>query len=615
MLNIIQNRLSNDLSLDPNQVSLDIISHYIIPEVLRPDTYQFFINLTNNQETINDEDLFDYFDGRLKLFIREEKPLTVGQYYTYIRSWEITRELLGLIVRKLRSENMYLNVAARWENLLHINPELNKFYIRYVGSCKSPTTPWNRLVSDISRRSTGFLCRLFKVIQEVDESFDPIVNVRLFYLDTSLYVFSQQKIDALEESIVSLFGLGNLLNVKSGAGFSSYHPGLQSFLDYKNLDQDFFARYNSMKSNCGLNTYELKAQQWIQKVIEKSIDLPGVYWQQHCLEVTKFQATPSSMVGVHNLFCVIGCDVSKTSFYRGSVPFLDPTSSRAGYVICDHLSRLYQWQNGESKGNVASAETSFGSTLPYFDMLPWYPNDVKNIGSEALEQTTLYMNSLKPLLVLTLSRRVFSCAKVNFVHSSGLASKTRYVDQVGLPFVIRTAGVESESFLGIPHFDPGADRHQSKDYSIHCREIMDFTWQITFAIASHCLKIIETSPEIDRETLLSRLYEMCKPNSTILPTDLEILYHRLNNAKASYWRSLRDSFRAIPILDPEALTLKNREGFQKRNDRIGVAAGEAHSQEREAQAQELWEKNYTGDLHFHIPRSYYDQWKGWILKL
>lgn len=607
--------MSNNLSLDPNQVSLDIISHYIIPEVLKSETFQFFVNLTDNHEFIDDENLFAYFDGRLKLFLREEEPLPIGQFYVYIRSWEIKRELLGFIVQKLHAENMYLNVAARWGNLLHNYPGANKFYIRYVGSCKSPTTPWNRLVSDINQRSAGFLCRLFKMIQDLDESFDPIVNVRLFYLDTSLYTFNQRDIDALEECVISLFGLDNLLNVKSGAGYFSYHPDAQSFLDYQNLKQDFFARYNSMKSTGGFYPYEEKAQQWIKKVIEKSIDLPGVYWQQHYLELIKHQATPSSMVGVHNLFCVIGCDIPKTSFYRITVPFLDPASSRAGYIICDHLSRLYQWQNGEGRWSVAGAETTFGCTLSYFDILPWYPNDVKNIGSEALEHTTLYINSFKPLLVLTLSRRVFSCAKVNFVHSSGLASKTRYVDQVGLPFLIRTAGVESELFLGIPHFDPGADRHQSKEYSIHCREIMDFTWQITFSIASHCLKIIETSPGIDRETLISRLYELCKPNCPTLPEDLEILYYRLNTAKASYWRSLRDSCRATPILDPKALTLKNREGFQKRNDRIGVAVGEAHSQEREAQAQELWEKNYTGDLHFHIPRSYYDQWKGWILKL
>jgi hypothetical protein len=143
-------------------------------------------------------------------------------------------------------------------------------------------------------------------------------------------------------------------------------------------------------------------------------------------------ATPRKLIQKQALITMIGHDITVSSFYN-LVPFLNPESSRAGYLACDMLSRLRSWENNNYDEYTTDV---FAEQFPYVDLIPWLEDSSRLVIDEGVNHSREYLNIIAPILTITFSRKVAYVVFSNFIHEHGLDSRTNLIDIVARPQII-----------------------------------------------------------------------------------------------------------------------------------------------------------------------------------
>lgn len=512
------------------------------------------------------------------------------------------------------------------------------YHLRYIGQCKKPTTPLKRLNEDTTSRKNGFLANLFKKIEGLEDNLKP--QLKLYVLEKNATTWnntflniSNNDADIQEQIIIALFGLENILNSQPGGKNAQYLPSEADYQDFlRQTRTNFFQKFKkSFKSNNNKETTKA-VEDWIENIKRLQTTFKYLYKTERSHELNnnyvvtiKKLATPTGSVFGFNLLCMIGHDITVSNFFDAK-PILDPNSSQAGYVLCDMISRLQAWEKGSYKNYTVEDTKNYIGKIPYVDLIPWL-EDKKITIKEGIQQISMYLRGIRPIITIAFSREVTSVGLSNFVHQSGLDSRTNLMDIVGIPQIVSYADTSylydgsdvdgppsGYSTIMIPHFDPGVDKH-TKRSSNGARRVIDIVWRITLAIAEISHDIIEKKAiETTREAIVRQIFDVCRKSSTNCPQVLRILYNRLDFVIEDYKveeRKAREEYPESELLE-DAIKSYRTKGAKTRTENSETAQGPPNSEARRHQVLILWKKNIK-TLHVGYTRAEKAAWMNWAM--
>ncbi|KAI7895370.1 uncharacterized protein EV154DRAFT_477497 [Mucor mucedo] len=477
--------------------------------------------------------------------------------------------------------------------------------------------PHRRFEEDAKSRRNGFFANLFK---KVDGS-KPKAN--LFVLSyEAISLESYDNADLYEKILISVFGLENLLNSQPGGFNAKCLPDREQFdLFCATTKTNFFSKFNDSFniSNSSVKLLRRRSFELVNYQYNRSHEVTPAY-----LATIARMATPTGSVFGFNLLCMIGHDITVANFHD-ALPILDPESGRAGYILCDMISRLCSWENGIYDSYSVNAAKQYLGKFLFIDLIPWLESRKETINN-GISQASLYLHLTSPIVAVTFSRQVTSVALSNFVHQYGLDSKDNLVDIVGIPQLCSYASTEyiydgtdvdgpppGFEIIVIPHFHPGVDKHTTRSAN-GARRIIDIVWRITLAILEIAHDLIVANPNTLRSNIVWQVYEYCNKDSSNKPPILRYLYNELNTVVATYKskeREAREEYPQVELL-PEALIAYRTKSALTRTENSEKALGQANSMERKNQVLMLWKKNLRS-LHVGYPRSDKAQWIEWAL--
>ena len=361
----------------------------------------------------------------------------VPRVFYYVRSWRLTRDELSTLYLDWEDEQIYQNYTTTLENILAANPNVQNFYIRYVGMCRSPTRPIDRMMRDATLRNTGLLGEFLNYCDENIPLFQQRAHVFTFN-DAPQRAFDEMYTSRVEQALIAFFGINNLLNTAPGGFNFEYIPVFNEYRSYRELNQTFFADVEVAENRqIDIRITERLREAWIPSIREimannTEITLQERYpFSEEYLNMTMNQATPTYSYNGHVLVTMIGRDVTRSA-YLNAIPFLN-LDSQAGFVTCNYLSVLRAWQN-EQHQDIEINALGYNEIFPFVDLYPWLGKT--STFSFAIEQLNLYLDIVRPLVAITFSRPVTSCAFTSFVHEHGLQhDRASYINCIGLPTV------------------------------------------------------------------------------------------------------------------------------------------------------------------------------------
>ncbi|KAJ3173395.1 hypothetical protein HDU87_007664 [Geranomyces variabilis] len=245
------------------------------------------------------------------------------------------------------------------------------------------------------------------------------------------------------------------------------------------------------------------------------------------------------------------------------------------------------------------------------------------------------LQTVSPIIVVTFSAHVASCARGNFLHEWGLSSP-EFLDAVGLPTMQHCAGrpwLESSALappagsllLTIPHVHPGVDKYARQPAVL--RQVLDLTWQVTLYAMNSALQlvlsntVVAASAPAVHDRIVQLTFAHCDPASETLSAPLRNLYARLATAKAALAQFWSVEQRTRPAKGPgyqmtATVRARNRESQKERILRGEVAVGAPNSPDRMKQIRALY-KLQLPDIFRHIddPVSQREQWIQWASAL
>jgi hypothetical protein len=534
-------------------------------------------------------------------------------------------------------EGTYESIMASWTLQIANDDNLEFYYLRYVGFCEK-TTPAQRMTSDLENRSNGFMSSLFKkmlvhginVIPRVLVLNKDAINVTAILFNAKK---TREMVDVQEQVLISLFGLNQLINSQPGGYNAKYHPtgaGL-TMEDYYDLRIKFFARFHEyFKKVNNSTTIQNNVKKWHEELLAIHQRIGHIGRSSIMSDAYKKtllrSAMPSGFVYRQTIFVMIGHDITYANF-RDAKPYMNPSSSRAGYLLCDMLSRLEAWEEYKETWDVDSSKKYIGK-IPYIDLIPWIQSPQETLDQGIL-QCNRYLNAVNPLITVAFSRTVVSVAFSNFVHGAGLKSDMNLIDIVGTPVLVSFAGAgyinddskdgppDGYSTIVIPHYDPGVDKHTHRTAVDGTGRIMDLTWQITLCIAENAIDIAteyEGGGGYTREGIVNRIMYRCgKHLRRNNPINLRYLYDKLDREVERYKIQIASARSEYPEANEyfiEKRSEARKKAAQTYAAKLEKAVGEPHSPERNAQVNRLWKMNIRS-CHIGYERDERDLWFEW----
>ena len=98
---------------------------------------------------------------------------TEGGHHFYFRSWALRPHELRHVIEDLELEENFLPEFELWRNVLDTHhartqPGSNAVVtLRYVGTCQSPTRPYDRYQADLRKRDSGTLHDFIKKVEQL----------------------------------------------------------------------------------------------------------------------------------------------------------------------------------------------------------------------------------------------------------------------------------------------------------------------------------------------------------------------------------------------------------------------------------------------------------------
>jgi hypothetical protein len=399
----------------------------------------------------------------------------------YFRTYTLLVSQLRDVIADWEASDHYYEEADSWINMMAALRSNDTVYLRYIGATEK-TNPHQRLLSDLMRRSSGFMA----IFHETVHRLFPVV------LDASVvYEFSgarQMKDDLLrksdydlpEQALIALFGLSSLLNQAAG-GFSYI---------YASNDQQR-SRFEALKTNTfSTMMMELQpASQGMKGALREWVQHISSYAKEHKLsvifghpftdslrDVVLKQATPSLFRGDTTLFVTVGSGISMACFL-GNEPFYNG-SSPAACLMKDFFLRLHKLERShcfESRHPLNDLIEAGG--MPFVDLCPWLKAEGPDLLA-AIGFLRSYLAIVQPLVVLTLSKTPSSVAASNFTHPWGYPDRDRFWRKVGTLRLVYYSGYCS---IQIPCFHPGQVRYMKKPHLFYM--VLDMTlWILLLTI-------------------------------------------------------------------------------------------------------------------------------------
>ncbi|KAI9017006.1 hypothetical protein BC832DRAFT_617647 [Gaertneriomyces semiglobifer] len=539
--------------------------------------------------------------------------------FYYVRSWALTVEDLRAIITQWADQEAEIDEAWLWLGHVLLAPKDSICYIRYVGMCDAPTTPYERFMVDMKQRENGLLNDFLTALQQVCP--DSYASGKTYeFVRGRVPAFASDKIkDDRERIIIAFFGLDSLLNRQPGGKFASYVPDIGDCTLFQKLGTRFFQHFGMHAVPCSNGMKASLKSEWIPRIEEITMENPietGVSLNMltpKTLEMIAAQATPR-LVNGHVILVVIGKDITREDFL-GARTFLSGLS-RAGHLTADFLARLEAYERDVQEWDATLLPKA---PFPFVDLFPWLSTQAIE---GALEQLALYLRTVRPLICVTQSQKVTSCAAANFYHPHGLPLTGGYLSAVGTPQLhhyadegwleddAQTQPPAGFATIVIPHFDPGRDKYGAQAKQL--RRVLDITWMITLYVGDKMIIAAASHANWDRDRLCRTVLEEVEqdPQYKELSATLE---QAKENLKA-YWELIRrrwvaadgEGTRVCSELTQERL----REAAKERMERGLAAEGLPRSEERQAQVNYLWKLQIPDLL---IPTYDETTWKEWAL--
>lgn len=114
-------------------------------------------------------------------------------------------------------------IPEQWLWALQMPTDTDFCYVRYIGQCTSPTTPWQRYREDLDRPS-GHIRNFFDILEDVATSQEYSCQVLEFLQARLPPGRPQTEADEIERLLIAFFGLSPC-SIAKPAGFTllSHH--------------------------------------------------------------------------------------------------------------------------------------------------------------------------------------------------------------------------------------------------------------------------------------------------------------------------------------------------------------------------------------------------------
>ncbi|KAJ3189252.1 hypothetical protein HDU85_002879 [Gaertneriomyces sp. JEL0708] len=463
--------------------------------------------------------------------------------FYYVRSWALTVKDLRATIVQWADLEAEIDEAWLWLGHVLLAPENTICYIRYVGKCDAPTTPYERFKADMKQRESGLLNDFLTALQQACPA--SYASGRTYeFARGRLPPYATDKIkDDRKQTIIAFFGLDSLLNRQPGGKFASYVPDTEDRQLFQKLGTRFFHHFNMHAVPCSYGMKAFKSN-WTSRIEEIIMENPVETGASlniltpKTLEMIAAQATPH-LVNGHVILVAIGKDITREDFFGGRT-FLSG-SSRAGHLTADFPSRLESYERHSQEWDATRLPQK---PFPFVDLFPWLSTQVVE---GALEQLTLYLRTVRPLICVTLTQKVTSCAAANFYHQHGLPFAAEFLSAVGVPQLHHYADegwLEDDAqthppagcaTIVIPHFDPGRDKYGAQAKQL--RRVLEITWMITLYVGDQMIIAAATHANWDHDRICRTVLEEVEQDPQYM--ELSAALEQAKQDLKAYWEQMR----------------------------------------------------------------------------
>ncbi|KAG2236650.1 hypothetical protein INT48_000205 [Thamnidium elegans] len=293
----------------------------------------------------------------------EKDPQEKYRHSFYIRRWKLSTEAIDQIKNEFLLEDTYRSVMESWLTQIGAKNDALHYYIRYVGFCVS-SNPKERFESDLNDRKIGFMSNFFKRIEDLLVELKP---------ETYIHVLKKDAIT---------------LNIQPGGFNAKYTPPLANFQEYlAKINSGFFkkVKYNSkpFQNNANHPTIKRELKNGLKTVILFQERFEQVLSRRSKRQIRKekFKITDSYATTMYRMakptvytngnvvLAMVGYDTTVANFFNAK-SILGSPFSRAGYVLCDMISRLEAWENGNYNNHTVSDASKLIGKIPFIDLIP-----------------------------------------------------------------------------------------------------------------------------------------------------------------------------------------------------------------------------------------------------
>ncbi|KAI9104790.1 hypothetical protein DFS34DRAFT_663601 [Phlyctochytrium arcticum] len=169
--------------------------------------------------------------------------------YFYVCSWAVTAHDLARLLVVCEENGIEPPEAWRRGFDVEVGKARNHVhYIRYVGKCKGPETPFGRMRNDLAQRSSGLMHEFTTALNQV--AADSYASGKVYEIpQVRLPCFAAPSIrDDRERILIAFFGHDALLNQQLGGFYPTCTPNADDHRLFQSLQTEFFRLFRDVNS-------------------------------------------------------------------------------------------------------------------------------------------------------------------------------------------------------------------------------------------------------------------------------------------------------------------------------------------------------------------------------
>lgn len=358
-----------------------------------------------------------------------ESRRTPGDYRVfYCRTFTFTlHEFSDLIQLLLEAFGNHIpDQVLAWEALMAVLDTQTDnnvhIYVRYIGTTNG--TAWDRFISDLTSGSIQGLHRIFYEIC-LNEFPDVLANAEIEEFDRAtiemvLRCARQRLANDREQSLIALFGRSTLLNTAVGGFAAEMVFDEADNRDFLNLQTRAFEMLEQHATDGPdlneIRNYGLAVQRYATNnpVSTNSAAFPITNTVRDMLVS---QANAACIDG-NAVMVTIGSDIGPHGFHD-MTPFFSG-SGRSAALMVSTLQHFLELELGfTTTSQYRILELQKRNFLPFVDLYPFAKKTQTDLPA-AMSMMRHILQTLSPLVAVTLSEHVASVALSSFQHARGL---------------------------------------------------------------------------------------------------------------------------------------------------------------------------------------------------